>query len=67
MFSICAPHSGKSYEEKESFWNDVFVKVGFVPQDEMVVVVVDMNGHVGNNNLGYTGMHGEFGCGCGNP
>jgi len=51
MFSICAPHSGKSYEEKENFWNGVFMKVGFVTQDEMVVVVVDMNDHVVNNNL----------------
>ena len=35
-----------------------------VPQDEMVVVVGDMNGHVGNSNLEYSGIHGGFGYGC---
>ena len=42
--------------KKESFWSDVFMKVGCVPQDEMVVVADDMNGHVGNSNLGYSGI-----------
>ena len=49
--------------KKESFWSDVFMKVGCVPQDEMVVVADDMNGHVGNSNLGYSGIHGGFGYG----
>jgi len=66
VFSLCAPHSETSYEEKESFWDDVFMKVGIVPQDEMVVVAVDVNGHVGSNNLGYNGIHGGFRCECRN-
>ena len=48
--SLHAPHSGKPDEEKESLSNNVFIKVGCVPQDEMVVVAGDMNGHVGNSN-----------------
>jgi len=32
----------------------------------MVVVAGDMNGHVGNSNVGYSGIHGRFGCGCRN-
>jgi len=30
----------------------------------MVVVAGDMNGHVGNSNVGYSGIHGRFGYGC---
>jgi len=30
----------------------------------MVVVVGNMNGHVGNSNLEYSGIHGGFGYGC---
>ena len=30
----------------------MFMKVGCVPQDDMVVVADDMNGHVRNSNLG---------------
>jgi len=45
--------------EKETFWNDAFLKVGCVLQDEMVVVTGlagDMNGHIVNNNLGCNGI-----------
>jgi len=34
----------------------MFMKAGCVPQDEMMVVTGDMNGHVGNSNLGYSGI-----------
>jgi len=52
VWSVYAPRSGKPDEEKKNFWNDVFMKVGCVPQDDMVVVADDMNGHLGNSNLG---------------
>jgi len=47
ILMICAPHSGKLEEEKESFWNEVFHLISCKPQNEMVVLAGDMNGHVG--------------------
>jgi len=37
-----------------------------MPQDEMMVVAGDMNGHVRNSNLGYSGIYGSVGYGCRN-
>ena len=31
-----------------------------IPQNEMVMLADDMNGHVRNSNVGYDGMHGGF-------
>jgi len=41
----------------------VFYLVSCIPQNEMVVLAGDMNGHVGCNNVAYDGMHGGFGYG----
>jgi len=56
---VYAPHSGKP-EEKKSFWNEVFHFVSRIPQNGMVVLAGDMNGHVVSSNVGYYGMHGGF-------
>ena len=61
ILTVYAPHSGKPEEEKESFWNEVFDLVSCIPQNEMVVLAGDMNGHVGSSNVGYDGTHGAFG------
>ena len=53
VFTVYAPHSGKPYEEKESFWNEVFQLVRCIPQNEMVVFAGDMNGHIGSSYDGY--------------
>jgi len=37
--------------------------VSCIPQNEMVALAVDMNGHVGSSNVGYDGMHSGFGYG----
>jgi len=63
ILMVYAPHSGKSEEEKESFWNNVFHLVSCIPQNEMVVLAGDMNGHFGSSNVGYGGTHGGFGYG----
>jgi len=44
-------HSRKPDEEKERFWNKVFVFAG------------DMNGHIGSSDVGYDGTHGGLGYG----
>jgi len=61
VLTVYAPHSGKPEEEKESFGNDAFHLVSSIPQNEMVVLAGDMNGHVGSSNGGYDGMHGGLG------
>jgi len=55
VLMVYAPHSGKPEKEKESFWNDVFHLVSCIPQNKMVVLAGDMNGHVGSSNVGYDG------------
>ena len=41
VFTIYAPHSGKPDEEKESLWDDVFHLVSCIPQNEMVVFLLE--------------------------
>jgi len=41
----------------------VFHLVSCIPQNEMVALAGDMNGHVGSSNVGYDEMHGGFGYG----
>jgi len=60
---VYAPDSGKPEEEKENFWNELFHLVTCIPQNEMVVLAGDMNGHVGSNSVGYDGTHGGYGFG----
>jgi len=55
-----APHSEKLEEEKESFWNKLFHLVSCIPQNEMVVLAGNMNGHVGSSNVSYDGTNGGF-------
>ena len=43
VLMVYAPHSGKSKEEKENFWNEVFHLVTCIPQNEMVVLAGDMD------------------------
>jgi len=38
----------------------MFHLVSCIPQNEMVVLVGDMNGHVVSSNVGYDGTHGGF-------
>jgi len=49
--------------KKKRFWIEVFHLVSCVPQNEMVMLAGDMNGHVGSSNVGYDGMHGGTGYG----
>ena len=51
VLMVYAPHLGKPEEEKENFWNELFYLVSCIPQNEMVVLAGDMNGHVGSNTI----------------
>jgi len=63
VLTVYAPHSGKPEEEKENFSNEVFDLVSCIPQNEIVVLAGDMNGHVRSNSVGYDGTHGSYGFG----
>ena len=41
----------------------MFHLVSCIPQNKMVVLAGDMNGHVGSSSAGYNRMHGGFGYG----
>jgi len=41
----------------------LFHLVSCIPQNEMVVLAGDTNGHVGSDSVGYDGMHGGYGFG----
>ena len=47
VLTVYAPHSWKLEEENESFWNEMFHLVSCIPQNEMVVLADDTNGHWG--------------------
>jgi len=46
---------------KESFRNEVFHLMSCIPQNEMVVLAADMNGHVGSSNFGMVVLGMEVG------
>jgi len=50
-----------NWRRKKSFWNEVFHLVSCIPQNEVVMLAGDMNGHVGSSNAGYDETHGGFG------
>jgi len=45
-YDICSS-LGKTGGKKENFWNELFSLMSYIPQNEMVVLAGDMNGHVG--------------------
>jgi len=46
LLNVLTVYAAHSEEDKESFWNEVFHLVICIPQNEMVVLAGDMNGHV---------------------
>ena len=67
--TICcyAPQTGLPTEEKDEFYDQVMSVIASVPDDETLVLAGDMNGHVGENSLGFEGVHGGNGFGNRNP
>ena len=66
VLTVYAPHSRKPEEEKRVFLNKLFHLLSCIPQNEMVVLAGDTNGHVGSNDAGYDGTHGGYGYGARN-
>ena len=49
VLTVYTPQLGKPEKEKESFWNKLFHLVSCIPQTEMLVLIGEMNAHVGSN------------------
>jgi hypothetical protein len=63
VISGYAPQHGRMEEEKDQFYDDVSEEIGQAASDEFVMLLGDLNGHVGANAEGYEGVHGGFGYG----
>ena len=60
IFSVYVPQVGRTEEEKDQFWIDLFDTVSCIPDSEKVIVAGDLNGHIGQERLGYEAVHGGY-------
>ena len=61
ILSLYAPQVGRTLQEKAEFWERVEDELGRIPDSEIILVGGDVNGHIGDENMGYEevmGMHG---------
>ncbi|ESN95833.1 hypothetical protein HELRODRAFT_179020 [Helobdella robusta] len=63
VISGYAPQQSRKEEEKDRFYDDVSDEIGQAGLDEFVVLLGDLNGHVGADADGYEGVHGGWGYG----
>ena len=63
IFSIYAPQSGRSVQEKEQFWEKLEDQIGRVPQTEGIIIGGDVNAHVGRERNGFEEIMGRYGFG----
>ena len=47
IFSVCAPQTGLSMDEKDSFYSALLSNISTVSPDEYLLECSDLNGHVG--------------------
>lgn len=62
---VCAyaPHIGLSEVEKKNFWESLDDLVRIIPNDQILYMGGDFNGHIGERADEYVGTHGGFGFG----
>ncbi|ESO12023.1 hypothetical protein HELRODRAFT_158422 [Helobdella robusta] len=60
VISGYAPKQSRKEEEKDRFYDDVSDEIGQAGLDEFVVLLGDLNGHVGADADGYEGVHGGW-------
>jgi hypothetical protein len=63
VISAYAPQKGQGDEEKDKFYEELDEELGQAGIDDFVVLLGDLNGHVGAEADGYEGIHGGFGYG----
>ena len=61
VISVYAPQSGRSEEEKDSFYDELSGEVQ--ARGGKCILLGDFNGHVGSSADGYEGVHGGHGLG----
>ena len=52
IVSAYAPQVKNSMEEKNDFWEDLVGLTGNVTKEERIVLGAELNGHVGEGNIG---------------
>ena len=58
-----APHSGRSLEEEQSFYDKLKCEWDVHSAVDLVMCLGDFSGHVGRHMDGFDGIHGEYGAG----
>ena len=59
--SAYAPQVSNSMEEKNDFWQDLHELIESVSKQEIIVLGSDLNGHVGEGNIGDEEIMGRYG------
>ena len=63
MVSTYAPQVNYSMEEKNDFWEDLYGLIESISTEERIVLGADLNGHVGEGNIGDEKIMGRHGAG----
>ena len=63
IVSPYAPQVGNSMEEKNDFWKNLDGLMESVSKQERIVLGANLNGHVGEGNIGDEELMGKFGAG----
>ena len=61
IVSAYAPQVNNSMEEKNDFWEDLDGLIESVSKAERIVLGADLNGHVGEGNIGDEEIMGKYG------
>ena len=60
---LYAPQQGRTDEEKEEFFGNVQTEIDNIKSNKEVIVMGDLNGHVGTTRTGYGQAIGHQGIG----
>ena len=63
IVSACAPQVNNSMAEKNDFWEDLDGLIESISKEERIVLGADLNGHVGEGNIGDEEIMGRYGAG----
>ena len=63
ILSLYAPQVGRTPQEKAEFWERFEDELGQIPVSEVILVGGDVNGHIGDENIGYEEVMGSYGYG----
>ena len=63
ILSAYAPQVNNSIEDKNDFWEDLDGLIESISTEERIVLGADLNGHVGEGNIGDEEIMGRYGAG----